>query len=194
MSIRSLPSSTNFVTEEDEDEPSGLCADSVDDDDLTDHSGSTTPLPKPITFAIKSIIPLSYAISFPPAETLFPMFPFHDEDDSTFPYDYSDLESADPDLIFGPSAINSASALKLGDNPLYLDHNGKPLTYKTALQGRNVANWIAANSAEFRRLIQKTKTLYPVMHDQLPPDRKFDTILPPKKKSAMIYVPFEFEE
>ena len=98
------------------------------------------------------------------------MFRPHDDDESISSYDYSDLESDDPDPVFGPSAVNSASA---GDNPLNLDHNGKPLTYKTDFQGPNVAHWISANSAEFRRLIQKTKTMHPIMHDQLPPDRKW---------------------
>ena len=59
------------------------------------------------------MIPPSYAMSFPPVETL-------DSDDSTSPYENSDLESAEPDLLLGPSAVNSASALKIGDNPLNL--------------------------------------------------------------------------
>ena len=68
------------------------------------------------------------------------MFLSHEKENSTSPYDYSDFESADSDPLFGPSAVNSASALKVGDYPLNLDHNGKPLTYKTALQGLNLAS------------------------------------------------------
>ena len=76
------------------------------------------------------------------------MFPSHEDDNTPSPYDYSDLESDDTESLFGPTAANTASALKPGDNPLNLDHTGKPLTYKTALQGPNVKHWIAANSAE----------------------------------------------
>ena len=128
MSISSLPS-TNLVTEDNE--HPDLCADdSDDDDDLTDHSRSTTPPSKPHVFAVKSIIPPSYAICFPPVETLIPMFPFHDDDNTSSPYDYSDLDTSEPDPIFCPSVTNSASALKTGDNPLNLDHTGKPLSYQ----------------------------------------------------------------
>ena len=133
------------------------------------------------------ILPPSYAISFPSVETLIPMFLPHTDDNSPSPYDYSDFESDEHDLIFGPSAVNTASALKPGDKPLNLDHTGKPLTYKTALQGPNVAHWIAANSAEFRRLIQKIKTMHPIMHDKLPADRKFDvTYYNPATKEKII--------
>ena len=50
---------------------------------------------KPPTFAVKAIIPPSYAMSFPPVETL-------DNDDSTSPYEHSDLESAEPDPLLVP--------------------------------------------------------------------------------------------
>ena len=118
---------------------------------------------------------------------MIPMFPSHEDDNIPSPYDYSDLESDITDPLFGPSAVNSVSALKIGDNQLNLDHTGKPLTYKTALQGPNVVHWIAANSAEFRRLIQKTKIMHPIMHDQLPTDRKGDvTYYNPTTKEKII--------
>ena len=182
MSVRNL-SSTNFVTEDDVDEPPGLCADdSEDEDDLTDTSSATTPPPKPHVFALKSIIPPNCAISFPPVETLIPIFPSHNDDNTPSPYEYSDLDTSEPDIIFGPSATNLASALKKSDNPLNLGHNSKPLTYKTGLQGPNVASWIAANSTEFRRLI-----LYPIMPDKLLADRKFDvTYYNPTTKEKII--------
>ena len=98
---------------------------------------------------------------------------------------------------FGSSSANSASALKIGDNPLNLDHNGKLLPHKIALQGLNVANWVAANSTEFHRLIQKTKLCislctinYHLIANMMYPT----TILPPKIKLSMMYVSFEFEE
>ena len=131
-------SCTNFITEDAEDEPPGSGTDDSDDEDeLTDTSSSTTPLLEPHVFAVQSIIPPSYAISFPAIETLIPMFSTHDDDDPLSPYYYSDLESSEPSPVFGPSVTNSASALKIGDNPLNLGHNGKPLTYKTDLQGPN---------------------------------------------------------
>ena len=46
--------------------------DADDEDDITDTSRSP-----------------SYAISFPPVETLIPMFPPHDDDDTTSPYNCS---------------------------------------------------------------------------------------------------------
>ena len=156
ISIRNLPL-TNFVTKNDEDEPPGLCSNESDDkDDLTDTSSATTPPLKPHVFAVKSIIPPSYTISFPPVETLIPMFSSDDDDN-------------------------------ILSRPLNLDHNGKPLTYKTALQGPNSVSWIAANSAEFRRLIQKSKTMHPIMHDKIPADRKFDvTYYNPTTKERII--------
>ena len=125
------------------------------------------------------------------------MIPSHDDEDSLSTYDYSDFESVDFDSIFGTSAANSTSVIKLGGNPLSFDHNGKPLTYKTALQCSNVANWIAANSAEFLRLIHKTKTKHPIMHDKLNFDRKIDITCynrTTKMKLSMVYVLFKFQE
>ena len=66
LSTHSLPS-TNLAVEADEDEPPGLCAyDSYDEDGLSDTSSTTTPPTKPHTFAVKAILPPSYAISFSP--------------------------------------------------------------------------------------------------------------------------------
>ena len=123
------------------------------------------------------------------------MFSSNNDDDPLSPYDHSDLASSNPDPIFGPSASKSASEHKLVDNPLNLDHNGKPLTYRTAIQGPN--NWIEANSAKFRRLIQKMNTMHPTMHNKLPLDRKHDvTYYNPITKTnlPMVCVTFEFEE
>ena len=83
MSIRSLPS-LNYATEDDE--PPDLCTyDSDDEDDLTDHSRSTTPPLQPHVLATKTIVPSSYNISFPPVETLIPMFPSHEDDNTPSP-------------------------------------------------------------------------------------------------------------
>ena len=94
----------------------GLCA----KDSFTDTSSATTPPIKPHVFAVKSVIPPSYAISFPPVETLIPI---------TLPPLMTTLNLMLVNLI--SSLVRQLPTL----HPPNLDQNGKPLTYKIAFQG-----------------------------------------------------------
>ena len=108
-------------------------------------------------------------------------------DEPLNPYDSSELDADDLTSVSSPTAANSASALQFGDNPLNLDDNGKPLTYKTAVLGFNSEHWVVAGSIELRRLIAKTKTMHPIHHHDLPSDRRGDvTYYNPTTKEKLI--------
>mmetsp|Transcript_18995 Transcript_18995/g.31769 ORF Transcript_18995/g.31769 Transcript_18995/m.31769 type:complete len:1018 (-) Transcript_18995:914-3967(-) len=49
---------------------------------------------------------------------------------------------------------------------------GKPLTYKNCMQGPDREKWEEANSKEFRRLLEKYKTMHFIKKGQIPKDKK----------------------